>query len=175
MFLALCYKLEGDVCDSISKNGPMAKDSVVATNSKAFHDYHIGDRYEAGIALVGTEVKALREGRANLRDSFARIEDNEVYLYHCHISPYSHGNLTNHEPLRVRKLLLHRGEIAKLIGKTQQRGYTLVPVKIYFKKGRAKVELALAQGKKTTDKREALRKKSAEREIQQALKQRQRN
>ena len=153
----------------------MAKDSVVATNSKAFHDYHIGDRYEAGIALVGTEVKALREGRANLRDSFARIEDNEVYLYHCHISPYSHGNLTNHEPLRVRKLLLHRGEIAKLIGKTQQRGYTLVPVKIYFKKGRAKVELALAQGKKTTDKREALRKKSAEREIQQALKQRQRN
>ena len=153
----------------------MAKDSVVATNSKAFHDYHIGDRYEAGIALVGTEVKALREGRANLRDSFARIEDNEVYLYHCHISPYSHGNLTNHEPLRVRKLLLHRGEIAKLIGKTQQRGYTLVPVKIYFKKGRAKIELALAQGKKTADKRETLRRKTAEREIQQALKQRQRN
>ena len=153
----------------------MAKDSVVATNSKAFHDYHIGDRYEAGIALVGTEVKALREGRANLRDSFARIEGNEVYLHHCHISPYSHGNLTNHEPLRVRKLLLHRGEIAKLIGKTQQRGYTLVPVKIYFKKGRAKIELALAQGKKTADKREALRRKTAEREIQQALKQRQRN
>lgn len=151
----------------------MAKDSVVATNSKAFHDYHIGDRYEAGIALVGTEVKALREGRANLRDSFARIEGNEVYLYHCHISPYSHGNLTNHEPLRVRKLLLHRGEIAKLIGKTQQRGYTLVPVKIYFKRGRAKIELALAQGKKTADKRETLRKKTAEREIQQALKHRQ--
>ena len=153
----------------------MANDSVVATNSKAFHDYYIGDRYEAGIALVGTEVKALREGRVNLRDSFARIEGNEVYLHHCHISPYSHGNLSNHEPLRVRKLLLHRKEIAKLIGKTQQRGFALVPIKIYFKKGRAKVELALAQGKKAPDKRETLRKKSAEREIQQALKQRQRN
>ena len=153
----------------------MANDSVVATNSKAFHDYYIGDRYEAGIGLVGTEVKALREGRVNLRDSFARIEGNEVYLHHCHISPYSHGNLSNHEPLRVRKLLLHRKEIAKLIGKTQQRGFALVPIKIYFKKGRAKVELALAQGKKAPDKRETLRKKSAEREIQQALKQRQRN
>lgn len=152
----------------------MANESVVATNSKAFHDYHMGDRYEAGIVLVGTEVKALREGRVNLRDSFARIEGSEVYLYHCHISPYSHGNLANHNPLRVRKLLFHRFEINKLIGKLQQRGYTLVPTKIYFKKGRAKIELALAHGKKTADKREKLRRKDAEREIQRALKQKRR-
>ncbi|HLF90130.1 MAG TPA: SsrA-binding protein SmpB [Anaerolineales bacterium] len=152
----------------------MANDSVVATHSKAFHDYHIEEKYEAGIALVGTEVKSLREGRANLRDSFARIEGNEVYLYHCHISPYSHGNRANPDPVRVRKLLLHRDEIKKLIGKTQQRGFTLVPLKIYFKKGRAKVELALALGKKTPDKRETLRRKIAEREIQKAFKQKQR-
>ncbi|MBI2812231.1 MAG: SsrA-binding protein SmpB [Candidatus Melainabacteria bacterium] len=152
----------------------MANDSVAATNPKAFHDYHIEEKYEAGIVLVGTEVKALREGRANLRDSFARIEGNEVFLYHCHISPYSHGNIENHEPLRVRKLLLNRNEISKLIGKTQQRGYTLVPLKIYFKKGRAKVELALAIGKQAADKRETLRRKIAEREIQKAFKQKQR-
>ncbi len=152
----------------------MANDSVVATNSKAFHDYHIEDRYEAGIVLVGTEVKSLRDGRANLRDSFARIEMEEVFLHHCHISPYAHGNRANHEPLRVRKLLLNRSEINKLIGKTQQRGYTLVPLKIYFKKGRAKVELALAIGKKGADKRETLRKKMAQREIERAFKERRR-
>ena len=152
----------------------MVNDSVAATNSKAFHDYHIGDRYEAGIVLSGTEVKSLREGRANLRDSFARIEGSEVYLHHCHISPYSHGNLANHDPLRVRKLLFHRHEINKMIGKLQQRGYTLVPLKIYFKKGRAKVELALAQGKKAPDKREKLREKDAEREMRRTFKQRQR-
>jgi len=152
----------------------MANDSVAATNPKAFHDYHIEEKYEAGIALVGTEVKALREGRVNLRDSFARIEGNEVFLYHCHIGPYSHGNIANQDPLRVRKLLLHRAEISKLIGKTQQRGYTLVPLKIYFKKGRAKIELALALGKKGADKRETLKRKIAEREIQKAFKQKQR-
>jgi len=152
----------------------MANDSVAATNPKAFHDYHIEEKFEAGIVLVGTEVKALREGRVNLRDSFARIEGNEVFLHHCHISPYSHGNIANHEPLRVRKLLLNRNEISKLIGKTQQRGYTLVPLKIYFKKGRAKVELALAIGKQAGDKRETLRRKIAEREIQKAFKQKQR-
>ncbi|HTN43600.1 MAG TPA: SsrA-binding protein SmpB [Nitrospiria bacterium] len=153
----------------------MANDSVAATNSKAFHDYHVEEKYEAGIVLVGTEVKALREGRANLRDSFARIENNEVFLHHCHIGPYSHGNIANQDPLRVRKLLLNRNEISKLIGKTQQHGYTLIPLKIYFKKGRAKVELALAIGKKTADKRETLRRKIAEREIQKAFKQKQRS
>lgn len=152
----------------------MANDSAVATNAKAFHDYHIEERYEAGVVLVGTEVKALREGRANLRDSFARVEGDEVFLHHCHISPYSHGHGANHEPLRVRKLLLHRNEINKLIGKTQQRGFTLVPLKIYFKKGRAKVTLALAVGKKSRDKRETLRRKIAEREIEKAFKRGQR-
>ncbi|HUK55122.1 MAG TPA: SsrA-binding protein SmpB [Nitrospiria bacterium] len=152
----------------------MANDSVVATNSKAFHDYHIEEKYEVGIVLIGTEVKALREGRANLRDSYASIQGNEVFLYHCHISPYSHGNIANHDPLRVRKLLLNRNEINKLIGKTQQRGFTLVPLKIYFKKGLAKVELALALGKQAADKRETLRRKIAQREIQKAFKQRQR-
>jgi SsrA-binding protein len=152
----------------------MSNDSVAATNPKAFHDYHIEEKYETGIVLVGTEVKALREGRVNLRDSFARIEGNQVFLHHCHISPYSHGNIANHEPLRVRKLLLNRHEINKLIGKTQQRGYTLVPLKIYFKKGRAKIELALAIGKQTVDKRETLRRKIADREIQKAFKQKQR-
>jgi len=158
----------------VYQRGLMANDSVVATNSKAFHDYHIEEKYEAGIVLAGTEVKSLREGRANLRDSFARIEGNEVFLYHCHISPYSHGNIANHDPMRVRKLLLNRNEIAKLIGKTQQRGFTLVPLKIYFKKGRAKVELALAIGKRTADKRETLKRKIAEREIQKAFKDKQR-
>ncbi|HEY5649677.1 MAG TPA: SsrA-binding protein SmpB [Nitrospiria bacterium] len=152
----------------------MKETSVVATNSKAFHDYHLSDKFEAGIVLVGTEVKSLREGRANLRDSFARIEKNEVFLHNCHIAPYSHGNLLNHDPVRRRKLLLNRREINKLIGKVQQKGFTLVPLKIYFKKGRAKVELALAQGKHTSDKRESIKRKTAEREIQRAIKSRSR-
>lgn len=151
----------------------MDNDRVVATNSKAFHDYFIEDRFEAGIVLMGTEVKSLRDGRANLRDSFARIERDEVFLYNCHISPYSHGNIANHDPVRTRKLLLNRREINKLIGKTQQKGLTLVPLKIYFKKGRAKVELALAKGKKTGDKRETLRRKMADREIERAFRERQ--
>ncbi len=152
----------------------MKKNSTVATNSKAFHDFHLSDSFEAGIVLVGTEVKSLREGRANLRDSFARIEKDEVFLHHCHISPYSHGNISNHDPLRVRKLLLHRGEISRLIGKIQQKGYTLVPLKIYFKKGRAKVEVALARGKQKADKRESIKKKTAEREMQRAVKEKNR-
>ena len=143
---------------------------VVATNSRAYHDYFIEDSYEAGISLVGTEVKALREGRVNLRESFARVEGGEVYLYQCHISPYSHGNISNHEPLRCRKLLLHREEIRRLFGKAQIRGYTLLPLKIYFKNGLAKVELALGKGKKSHDKREALKKKEARREILRAVK-----
>ena len=146
------------------------KEKIVATNSRAYHDYFIEESYEAGISLVGTEVKALREGRVNLRESFARVEAGEVYLYQCHISPYSHGNISNHEPLRCRKLLLHREEIRRLFGKAQIRGYTLLPLKIYFKNGLAKVELALGKGKKSHDKREALKKKEARREISRAVK-----
>ena len=148
----------------------MAGEKTVATNPKAFHDYFIFETYEAGMVLLGTEVKALREGRAQLRDSFARIEKAEVTLYHCHISPYGHGNRANHDPERSRKLLLHQREILRLMGKTQQRGLTLVPLKIYFKNGRAKVELALARGKKQHDKREVLKARAAQREIEKAFK-----
>src|SRR5437879_13530773 len=130
----------------------MAKDrteQAVATNRKAFHDYAIEEKLEAGIVLRGTEVKSLREGRANLRDSYASVDKGVVRLHNCHISPYSHGNIMNHEPLRPRVLLLHRKEIRKLIGQTQQKGLTLVPLRIYFTPGGlAKVELALARGKR---------------------------
>jgi SsrA-binding protein len=146
------------------------KNNVIATNSRAYHDYFIEESYEAGICLVGTEIKALREGRANLQDSFARVEDSEVYLYHCHISPYSHGNISNHDPLRPRKLLLHRQEIRRLFGKAQIRGYTLLPLKIYLKNGLAKVELALGKGKKSHDKRETIKKRESLREISRAIK-----
>ena len=142
----------------------------LATNRKAFHDYLIEERYEAGIALWGTEVKALREGQANLQDSFARIEDGNVVLHQCHISPYSHGARENHDPLRPRRLLLNRDEINRLAGKVQQKGLTLVPLQFYLKKGRIKVELALARGKQRGDKRETLRRKVAEREVERAMK-----
>jgi len=144
-------------------------DSVVVSNRKAFHDYFIEETLEAGIVLSGTEVKSLREGRINLKDSFARVENGEVLLYNCHISPYSHGNISNHDPTRKRKLLLQRREIERLLGKAQQRGYTLVPLKVYFKRGWAKLELGLARGKKLYDKRETESKKSAQREIEKAV------
>lgn len=150
----------------------MSDRKVVATHSRAFHDYFIEERFEAGMALQGTEVKSLREGRANLRDSFARVGDGEVFLHHCHISPYSHGNIANHDPLRVRKLLLNRKEINRLYGKTQQRGYTLVPLRIYFNRGLAKVELGLARGKQAGDKRETLKRKIAQRDMERAIKDR---
>lgn len=139
---------------------------VVAQNRRAKRDYWIEETYEAGIALLGSEVKALREGRANLQDGYAQIEDGEVYLLNVHISPYAHGNRFNHDPLRPRKLLLHKKEIKRLIGKVQQRGYTLIPLSIYFKGGWAKVELALAKGKKAYDRREELRRKALEREFE---------
>jgi SsrA-binding protein len=142
----------------------------LATNRKALHDYHIEERCEAGISLLGTEVKALREGRANLQDSFARIEREEIILHHCHIPPYSHGAGANHDPLRPRRLLLHREEINRLAGRVQQKGLTLVPLQLYLKKGRVKVELALARGKQRGDKRETLRRKTAEREMERAMK-----
>ncbi|OLB23928.1 MAG: SsrA-binding protein [Nitrospirae bacterium 13_2_20CM_2_63_8] len=142
-------------------------EKVVATNRKAFHDYAIQEKLEAGIALVGTEVKALREGRANLRDSFASVDRGQVVLHHCHISPYSHGNIMNHEPLRPRVLLLHKKEIRKLIGQTQQKGLTLVPLRIYFTPGGlAKVELALARGKREYDRRETIKQREAGREME---------
>src|SRR5919106_3102439 len=131
----------------------------IAENRKAFHDYHIIETFEAGIVLVGTEVKSIREGSANLRDSFARLEDGEVWLYNVHINPYSHRGYADHQPTRKRKLLLHRHEIRKLIGKTVERGMTLVPVRMYFKNGRVKLALALAKGKQAHDKRDAIKKR----------------
>lgn len=145
----------------------------VATNRKAFHDYFIEERYEAGIMLQGTEVKSLREGRVNLQDSYASVRGSEVFLHQCHISPYSHGNIMNHDPTRVRKLLLHKTEIHKLLGKTQQKGLTLIPLRIYFsKRGYAKVELGLAKGKKLYDRRETIKSREAGREVQCAIKER---
>jgi SsrA-binding protein len=142
----------------------------VAENRKAFHDYHLLETFEAGIALLGTEVKAIREGRVNLRDSYARVEDGEVFLYNVNISPYSHRGYVDHEPLRARKLLLHRDEIRKLIGKTVERGMTLVPVRMYFKNGRVKVAISLAKGKKEYDKRETIKRREADRETRAAVK-----
>ena len=142
---------------------------TVAENRKARHDYHIEETVEAGIALQGTEVKSLRLGQANLRDSYAAVENGEILMYNVHISPYTYGNRFNHEPLRTRKLLLHRAEIRRLIGRVREKGYTLVPLKIYFKRGKAKVELALARGKKLYDKREDIAKRDAQRDMERAL------
>ena len=144
----------------------------IADNRKAFYDYHILETFEAGIALLGTEVKGIREGQANLRDSFARVEGGEVYLYNVHISPYSHRGYADHEPLRRRKLLLHRNEILKLVGKTVEKGMTLVPVRMYFKKGRVKVAISLAKGKKEYDKRETIKRREVDRETRAAIKSR---
>jgi len=146
-------------------------EKAVATNRKAYHDYFIEEKFEAGIMLQGTEVKSLREGRVNLQDSYASVKGDEVFLHHCHISPYSHGNIMNHEPLRTRKLLLHRKEIDKLLGKTKQQGLTLIPLRIYFsKRGHAKVELGLAKGKKQHDCRESIKTREASREVERAMK-----
>ena len=146
-------------------------EKVVATNRKAFHDYFIEDKFEAGIVLQGTEVKSLREGRVNLQDSYASVREGEMFLHNCHVSPYSHGNIMNHDPTRVRKLLLHKTEINKLLGKTQQKGLTLIPLRIYFsKRGHAKVELGLAKGKKLYDRRESIKAREAGREVQRAIK-----
>ncbi len=146
---------------------------VLVTNRKAYHDYFIEEKFEAGIMLQGTEVKSLREGRVNLQDSYASVKGDEVFLHHCHISPYSHGNIMNHEPLRTRKLLLHRKEIDKLLGKTKQQGLTLIPLRIYFsKRGLAKVELGLAKGKKQHDRRESIKTREASREVERAMKER---
>lgn len=143
---------------------------VVCRNSKAFRDYFIEEVFEAGIALLGTEVKSLREGRANLKDSYVAVRGSEAFLINCHISPYSHGNLANHEPLRTRKLLLKGREIERLRGLSTEKGYSIVPLRIYFKGHLAKAEVALVKGKKLFDKREAVKEREARREIDRALK-----
>ncbi|MCR4437587.1 MAG: SsrA-binding protein SmpB [bacterium] len=145
-------------------------EKLITTNRKARHDYVILETVEAGIALQGTEVKSLRAGRANLKDSYAAIKDGEVWLFHAHISPYDHGSVYNHDPVRPRKLLLHRQEIRCLARKVQERGLTLVPLRMYFKKGRAKVELALARGKHQYDRRQDITRRDAERDTQRELK-----
>jgi SsrA-binding protein len=146
---------------------------VVATNRKAYHDYFIEEKFEAGIVLKGTEVKSLRDRRVNLQDSYADVKEGEVFLHHCHISPYSHGNMMNHDPIRTRKLLLHRKEINKLLGRTQQKGLTLIPLRIYFsERGQVKVELGLAKGKKQHDRRESIKAREAGREVERAIKER---
>lgn len=145
---------------------------IACENRKARHDYFIHEAIEAGMELKGTEVKSLRAGRANLKDSYAEIKNNEIYVQNMHISPYEQGNIFNHDPLRPRRLLLHKAEIVRLFSKTREKGFTLVPLKIYFKRGRAKMELALVSGKHNYDKRQALAERTARRDIARAMKER---
>lgn len=147
-------------------------EKILCLNKKARHEYFIEETYETGIALLGTEVKSLRMGKGNLKDSFVRIENEEAFLHNTHISPYPYGHQFNHEPERVRKLLMHKQEIRRLSGKTNERGYTLIPLKIYLKNGKVKLEIGLAKGKTLYDKREDLKKRSADREMEKALKDR---
>ena len=150
----------------------MAKDSIklIANNKKAYHDYFIEDTWETGISLHGTEVKSLRMGKCSIKESFVRIEKGEVFVYGMHISPYEKGNIFNRDPLRVRKLLLHRSEINKIVGKIAEKGYTLVPLKVYFKGSLVKVEIGLAKGKKLYDKRQDIAKKDQRREAEREFK-----
>jgi SsrA-binding protein len=144
-------------------------DKDVAVNRRAYHDYFIDEKYEAGVMLTGTEIKSVRNGRANLRDGYVRIDNGEAWLENVHISPYAQGNLMNQEPLRARKLLLHRKEISSLVGKVKQKGYTLIPLRIYIARNHAKVEVGLARGKRQYDKREAIAARDAKREIERAM------
>lgn len=150
----------------------MAKDSIklIANNKKAYHDYFIEETYEAGIALHGTEVKSLRMGKCSIKESFVRIEKGEVFIYGMHVSPYEKGNIFNRDPMRVKKLLLHKGEINKLVGKIAEKGFTLVPLKVYFKGSLVKVEIGLAKGKKLYDKRADIAKKDMRREAEKEFK-----
>lgn len=143
---------------------------LIASNKKAFHDYHILDKFEAGVVLTGTEVKSLRAGKANLKDSYVLVKNGEAFLLNTHISPYTHGNRENHDPLRTRKLLLHRREIEKLSAETTHKGLAIVPLQMYLKGGRVKVEIAVARGKKLYDKRETEKRKEAQRETDAAMK-----
>lgn len=150
----------------------MSKESIklIANNKKAYHDYFIEDTYEAGISLAGTEVKSLRMGRCSVKEAFIRVENSEVYIYQMHISPYEKGNIFNKDPLRVRKLLLHKNEINKLMGQVAQKGFTIVPLKVYFKGSLVKVEIGLARGKKLYDKRQDIAKKDQRREAEREFK-----
>jgi SsrA-binding protein len=148
------------------------KEVLIADNRKAFFDYHILETFEAGIALLGTEVKGIREGQANLRDSYAAVDHGEVWLHNVHINPYSHRGYVDHDPRRKRRLLLHKAEIRKLIGRTVEKGLTLVPTRLYFKNGKVKVGLALARGKQAHDKRETMRRREVDRETRAAVKER---
>lgn len=143
---------------------------VITTNRKAYHDYTIFDKFTAGIVLSGTEIKSIRKGAINLKDSFAKIEDGEIFLYKCHISPYEAGNRYNHEPERVRKLLLTKKEILKMLGKVKKENYTIVPLELFLTNGFAKIEIGLAKGKKLHDKREDITKKTQDRDMQRAMK-----
>ncbi len=146
------------------------KEKNITSNRKAFHDYFIEQKVEAGIVLLGTEVKALRSGKANLVDAYASIKDDEVWMVNAHIGVYDHGNINNHEPLRRRKLLLKRSEIRKLVNKVTQKGYSLIPLRLYFSNGKVKVEIGLARGKKSYDKRESIKEKDAKRDLARSLK-----
>ena len=150
----------------------MAKEEMklVANNKKAYHDYFIEEKYEAGLVLHGIEVKSLRMGKCSIKEAFIRIEKEEVYIYGMHISPYEKGNIFNKDPLRVKKLLLHKQQIRKLIGKSAEKGYTIVPLQVYFRDGRAKIEIGLAKGKKLYDKRQDIAKKDQKREAEKELK-----
>ncbi|MHC1699028.1 MAG: SsrA-binding protein SmpB [Geobacteraceae bacterium] len=147
-------------------------EKLICNNKKAYHNYFIEEKFEAGMVLTGTEIKSLRMGNANLNDSFAIVRNGEAFLNNLHISPYDFGNRENHDPDRMRKLLLHKKEIAKLFGKIREQGYSVVPLRLYFKKGLAKVEIGLAKGKKLYDKREVMKEKDQKRDMAQALKQR---
>ena len=150
----------------------MKKDGIklVATNKKAFHDYFILEKYEAGLSLAGTEVKSLRAGKCSIKEAYVQIDDGEAYVVGMNISPYDHGNIFNRDPLRTRKLLLHKSEINKLIGDTSEKGFTIMPLQVYFKDGRAKLEIGLAKGKKNYDKRQDIAKKDARREVEREFK-----
>jgi SsrA-binding protein len=165
--MAAATKTAGSKSPALSSNRPVRK--IIAQNKKARHEYSIEDVFECGVVLMGTEVKSLRLGRASLVDGFATIDNGEVYLHGVHIPEYAFGSWTNHTPRRVRKLLLHKGEILRLIGKTKESGLTLVPLSLYFVEGKVKVEIALARGKKSWDKRQDLAKRDADREVSRAL------
>ena len=158
----------------VEKTERQKAEKNLAENRKALHDYEVLETFEAGMVLVGTEVKSIRDGRVNLRDSYARVEGDELFVFNVHISPYTHRGYSNHEPMRKRKLLLHKSEIRKLIGRTVEKGLTLVPLRMYLKNGRVKMAVSLARGKKMHDKRETIKKRETDRETRAAVKSRQR-
>ncbi len=158
----------------VEKTERQKAEKNLAENRKALHDYEVLETFEAGVVLLGTEVKSIRDGRVNLRDSYARVEGDELFVFNVHISPYTHRGYADHEPLRKRKLLLHRAEIRKLIGRTVEKGLTLVPLRMYLKNGRVKLAVSLARGKKTHDKRETIRRRELDRETRAAVKSKQR-